>query len=60
MNENERLDFIYNEIEAIYEEIDNSVNHLVLIRRFLQKAVAVSKGEEPNYDNLAKTVKRIK
>jgi len=60
MNEEERRDFIDKEIEAIYEEIDNSVNQLALIKRFLQKVVEVSKGEEPNYDNLANIVKRIK
>ena len=60
MNEKERQKFVYEEIEAICEEMDNSINQLVLLKRFLQKAVEVSKGAEPDYDNLAKIVSRIK
>lgn len=54
MQDKERKDFIINELEAIYEELDNSVNQLVLLRRFFGKLVDVSKGEEPDYDNLTK------
>jgi len=56
MNEKERQEFVYKEIEAIYEEIDNSVNQLVLSRRFLKKAIEVSKGAEPNYESLFKII----
>lgn len=60
MNEEERKIFVIEELEAIYEEIDNSINQLVILRRFLKNLVNVSKGAEPNYDNLIKIMSRIK
>lgn len=60
MNEEERKEFIINELDAIYEEMDNSINQLVILRRFLKNLVNVSKGAEPNYDNLIKIMNRIK
>lgn len=60
MDDNERKKFVIEELEAIYEEIDNSINQLVLSRRFLKNLVNVSKGSEPNYDNLIKILNRIK
>lgn len=60
MDEVERKTYVINELEAIYEEIDNSINQLVILRRFLKNLVNVSKGEEPNYDNLIKIMNRIK
>lgn len=60
MNEEERKEFVINELDAIYEEMDNSINQLVILRRFLKNLVNVSKGSEPNYDNLIKIMNRIK
>lgn len=60
MDEEERKNFVINELDAIYEEIDNSINQLVILRRFLKNLVDVSKGKEPNYDNLIKIISRIK
>lgn len=60
MNEEERKKFVIEELEAIYEEIDNSINQLVILRRFLKNLVNVSRGSEPNYDNLIKIMNRIK
>lgn len=60
MDEEERKKFITEELDAIYEEIDNSINQLVILRRFLKNLVNVSKGAEPNYDNLIKIINRIK
>ena len=60
MNEEERKEFVINELDAIYEEMDNSINQLVILRRFLKNLVNVSKGAEPNYDNLIKIMNRIK
>lgn len=60
MNEEERKNYVIKELEAIYEEIDNSINQLVILRRFLKNLVNVSKGSEPNYDNLIKIMNRIK
>lgn len=60
MNDEERKEFVANELDAIYEEMDNSINQLVILRRFLKNLVNVSKGAEPNYDNLIKIMSRIK
>ena len=60
MNEQERKEFVVNEIEAIYEEVDNSINQLVLSRRFLRNLVDVAKGAEPNYKNLVRIINKIK
>jgi len=49
MNEQEKKDFVFKEIEAIYEEFNNDINHLVLLRHFFKDLVNVTKGEEPNY-----------
>lgn len=60
MNDEERKEFVVNELDAIYEEMDNSINQLVILRRFLKNLVNVTKGAEPNYDNLIKIMSRIK
>lgn len=60
MTEDERKEFVVNELDAIYEEMDNSINQLVILRRFLKNLVNVSKGAEPNYDNLIKIMSRLK
>lgn len=52
MNKKERQSFVYQEIEAIYHEMDNSISQLVLLKGFLQKIIEISKGAEPAYDNL--------
>jgi len=49
MNEQERKDFVFNEIEAIYEEFKADVDHLVILRHFFKKLMEVSKGGEPTY-----------
>lgn len=60
MNDEERKKFVIDELDAIYEEMDNSINYLVILRRFLKNLVDVSKGKDPNYDNLIKIMSRIK
>jgi len=60
MNEKERQEFVCKEIEAIYEEMENSINQLVLSKKFLQKAIEVSKGADTGYESLFKIVSRIK
>ncbi len=42
MNEDERKKFVLKEIEAIYEEFDNSVNQLVLLKYFFRDLIAVA------------------
>lgn len=49
MNEQERFDFIVKELEAIYEDFDANVNHLILVRKFMKKLFEVTKGAEPLY-----------
>jgi len=54
MNEEERKEFIKNELEAVYEEIDNSINQLVMSRSFLKNLVNVANGESPKYKKIKK------
>jgi len=54
MNEKDRQEFVYKEIEAIYEEIDISINQLMLSKRFLKKAIEVSNGAKADYESLFK------
>lgn len=49
MNEEERNNFVIEEIKAIYEEFDNHINQLVLLRHFLKDLTEVANGAEPNY-----------
>ena len=49
MNEQERKDFVFKEIDAIYEEFSNDIDHLVLLRHFFKDTLEVAKGAEPNY-----------
>jgi len=49
VNEQERKDFVFSEIEAIYEEFENDINHLVLLRHFFRDLMGVAKGAEPKY-----------
>jgi hypothetical protein len=60
MNEEARKEFVIKELEAIYEEMDNSVNQLVILRKFLKNLVDVSKGAEPDYDNLIEIINKWK
>lgn len=60
MNEIERKNYVVEELEAIYEEIDAAINQLVILKRFLKNLVNVSKGADPNYDNLIKIINRFK
>lgn len=59
MNEQERKNFVYNEIEAIYEEFEKDVDHLVLLKHFLKDLVEVAKGSEPTY-KASEKLRRIK
>ena len=59
MNEDERKKFVLKEIEAIYEEFDNSVNQLVLLKYFFRDLIAVAKGSEPNHQ-LSKIINKDK
>lgn len=60
MNTEQRKIFVIKELEAIYEEIDASIDKLIILRRFLKNLVDVSKGAEPQYYNLIKIMNRIK
>ena len=60
MNDEERKEYVIKELEAIYEEIDNFINQLAILKWFLKNLVDVSKDAEPNYDNLIKIINRLK
>lgn len=49
MNEQEQFTFVTKEIEAIYEDFDDKVNQLILLRYFLNNLLSVTKGAEPSY-----------
>lgn len=59
MNDEERNTYVKDELEAIYEEIDSSITHLIILRRFLKNLVEVSQGKEPNYENIIKILNRM-
>lgn len=49
MNEKERINFVYKEIKALYEELDSTINQLVILRLFLKNLIDVANGAEPFY-----------
>ena len=49
MNEQGRQEFINREVEALYEELENSINQLVMLRPFFQDLLKVIHGGEPSY-----------
>lgn len=49
MNEKEKFEFIEQELEAIYEELDVNINQSILLRYFLKYLLKVVKGAEPSY-----------
>lgn len=60
MDELLKIEYIAEELEAIYEDIDNSVNHLVLSRKFLKDLISIAKGAKPNYKSLTAILSKIK
>lgn len=56
MEDNNRFDFVVEEIEAIYEDFDVTVTQLILIRALIKDLIKVTKGENPSY-NLSKIKK---
>lgn len=56
MDDNERFDYVKEELTAIYEELDNNINQQVLIRHFFKKLLNVANGENPDYQ-LSKIIK---
>ena len=59
MNETERQEFMKNETRAIYEEFNNYISQMILLKPFLKNLADVASGENPNYD-LYEIVKRAK
>jgi len=49
MNEQQKQEFINNEIEALYEELNDSINKLVMLRPFFQDLLKVIHGGESSY-----------
>lgn len=43
MNAEERLDYGWKELEAIYEELEKNIEHQLLIKKFLKKLLDVLK-----------------
>ena len=49
MNELERQEFINSEIEALYEELDSTIDKLVLLKPFFEDLLKVVRGGVPSY-----------
>lgn len=48
MNDQGRQEFINAEIIALSEELDSTINKLILLRPFFQDLVKVINGEDPS------------
>lgn len=46
MNEQERLDYVGKELEAIYEDLEANINQQLLIKKFLKQLLGVLKETE--------------
>lgn len=60
MNEEERKNYVIEELEAVYDEIDNSIKELIRSNNFLKASAEVLKGAPPYYDNLIKIKDNVK
>jgi len=49
MDEIERKNFVYREMSALYEELDNTINQLVVLRPFFKNVLDVANGAETFY-----------
>lgn len=58
MNEQERQEFINKEVEALYEELENTINQLVMLRPFFKDLLHVINGGDPSY-HFSKLVQRV-
>lgn len=59
MDEEKKWQFIANGLEALYEDVENSINRLVISKRFFKDIVNVTKGEEPSFKPLHEIKKEI-
>ncbi len=46
MNENERKEIVYLALSDLYHEFSNSINHLLIIREFLQDLLNIKDGKD--------------
>lgn len=60
MNDDERKNYVIEELEAIYEELDNSIEQLINLQQFLKSSAEVLKGAQPYCDNIIKIKNKIK
>jgi len=49
MNKQERINFVYKEIRALCEELDNITNQMVVLRPFFENLIEVTNGKESFY-----------
>ena len=49
MNEKERKNFVYKEVEALCEELDNIINQMIILKPFFKNLLDVTNGAEPFY-----------
>ncbi len=49
MNKQEQQEFVNKEIVALFEDLDNTINQLIILRPFLKNVLNVINGVEPFY-----------
>lgn len=59
MNENERQEFIKNEMGAIYEEFCDALNQIMILKPFIKQLVDVANGINYNLDNVIEIRSKI-
>lgn len=57
MKKETRDEFIIKELEIIYEEYENHLNQLLILKPFLKDLIYVAKGEKPTY-KLSEIIKK--
>lgn len=50
MNKKERKEFVYLALNDLYHEFNSSINHLLIIREFLQDLLNIKEGKTPKYE----------
>jgi hypothetical protein len=50
MTEEEKKDYVYLVLQDLYKEFNHSVNHLLILREFLQDILNVKEGKNPIFE----------
>jgi hypothetical protein len=50
MNQKQKKDFVYLALTDIYHEFNSSINHMLILRNFLQDVLNIKEGKETVYE----------